>query len=601
MTFLFRISVLWLLSGMVFAQQITLRDAAQKAVLANPEVLAKWHALRATSQEREVAFGGFLPRVDIQASSGRERKKSPGLDEQNYSRGGTTLSLNQMLYDGFATRSEVRRLGHARATRYFELIDASESTALEAARAYYDVLRYRRLVQLSEDNYVQHRAVFEQIQRRAQAGVGRKVDLEQAAGRLALAESNLLTETANLHDVSARYQRIIGEMPPSGMSVPERLDKDMPREAASALSRAQMRTPALLAAVENVRASLADVEVRRAAYHPRLDFRLRQGRDRNLDGVIGAHESRAAELVLNFNLFNGGSDAARVSQYAEQLNLARDLRDKVCRDTRQTIAIAYNDMKKLAEQLRYLDQHQLSIEKARDAYRKQFDIGQRTLLDLLDSENELFQAKRAFINAEHDLGIAHARTQAGMGSMLASLGLAHMETEEPAELKDWGAGEESAERCPAEAPLLQMADKSALDARALATLQASDAAPAAPRGNGDDSAKALNQAVKDWTAAWANKSFDEYIAFYAPAFVPAEGVKRETWVRQRKARLAKPGKITVKVEDIRVAVRSADRASTEFRQSYRSDDFVDETFKALEWIRIDGRWLILQETAVPTR
>lgn len=601
MTFLFRISVFWLLPGMVFAQQITLRDAAQKAVLANPEVLAKWHALRAASQEREVAFGGFLPRVDIQASSGRERKKSPGLDEQNYSRGGTTLSLNQMLYDGFATRSEVRRLGHARATRYFELIDASENSALEAARAYYDVLRYRRLVQLSEDNYVQHRAVFEQIQRRAQAGVGRKVDLEQAAGRLALAESNLLTETANLHDVSARYQRIIGEMPPTGMSVPERLDKDMPREAASALSRAQMRTPALLAAVENVRAALADVEVRRAAYQPRLDFRLRQGRDRNLDGVIGAHESRAAELVLNINLFNGGSDAARVSQYAEQLNLARDLRDKVCRDTRQTIAIAYNDMKKLAEQLRYLDQHQLSIEKARDAYRKQFDIGQRTLLDLLDSENELFQAKRAFINAEHDLGIAHARTQAGMGSMLASLGLAHMETEEPAELKDWSAGEESAGRCPAEAPLLQMADKSALDARALATLQAADVASAAPRGNGDDSAKALNQAVKDWTAAWANKSFDEYVAFYAPAFRPAEGVKRETWVRQRKARLAKPGKITVKVEDIRIAVRSADRASTEFRQSYRSDDFADETVKALEWIKIDGRWLILQETAVPTR
>ena len=87
-----------------------------------------------------------------------------------------------------------------------------------------------KLVALAEENYVQHRSVFEQIQRKVQAGAGRRVDFEQASGRLALAESNLLTETANLHDVSARYQRIVGETPP-GTLPPAGMFKDVPAQA----------------------------------------------------------------------------------------------------------------------------------------------------------------------------------------------------------------------------------------------------------------------------------------------------------------------------------------------------------------------------------
>ena len=94
-------------------------------------------------------------------------------------------------------------------------MEATEQTVLEAARAHYDVQRFRRLVQLAEDNYVQHRYAFLQIQSRVKAGVGRGVDLEQAGARLALAESNLATEQANLHDVTVRYQRIVGELPPA--------------------------------------------------------------------------------------------------------------------------------------------------------------------------------------------------------------------------------------------------------------------------------------------------------------------------------------------------------------------------------------------------
>jgi adhesin transport system outer membrane protein len=461
-----------------------LRDAARKAVVGNPEVQARWHAFRAADAEQDAARGGYFPQVDVIASVGRENQFREGLGTDRYTHRHATLSLNQMVYDGFFTRSQVARLGYVRLVRYYELLDAAESAALEAVRAYGDVLRYRELVQLAKENYVQHKQIHDQIAERARAGVGRRVDVEQASGRLALAESNLLTEVSNLHDVSARYLRLIGEVPADSLPpIGERLaEAPLPPTARDALREALAVSPVLTAAVENVRAAQADVDNRRAAYHPRLDFRARQALDHNLDGFDGRSRDSVVELVLSYNLFRGNSDRSRVRQAAEAHNVAKDLREKSCRDLRQTLSIAYNDSARLLEQLRYLDQHQLAIAKAREAYRRQFDIGQRTLLDLLDTENEYFEARRAYVRAAYDQLIAQGRTLAGMGRLTAALDVSRADLPTPAE-----AGQDRAEIdpdtvCPPDAPAMQQIDKDALLTQVMKEMGGAPvpAAPAAP-------------------------------------------------------------------------------------------------------------------------
>ena len=197
-----------------------LREATRQAVTSNPEVQARWHAFLASEQDQKEVQAGYLPQVDLVAGLGHAVQSRPGLSprSEDYTRRTVSLQLTQMVYDGFYTKNQVARFGHARLVRYYELIDAAERTALETVRAYGDVLRYRELVRFAQDNYVQHRQVLEQIASRTAAGVGRKADLEQATGRLALAESNLLTEVSNLHDVSARYLRIVGTPAPEKMA-----------------------------------------------------------------------------------------------------------------------------------------------------------------------------------------------------------------------------------------------------------------------------------------------------------------------------------------------------------------------------------------------
>jgi outer membrane protein, adhesin transport system len=154
-----RLLLLLLAPCCALAQVGTLKDAAQQAVLSNPEIQARWHALEASKGERDAAFGGFLPRVDVSAGTGRDRYDDPTLPN-SVSRHSSAVTLTQLLYDGFGTYNDVKRLDHATLVRLFELYDASEAITLEVVRAYLDVLRYRTLVEMAEENYVRHRSVF---------------------------------------------------------------------------------------------------------------------------------------------------------------------------------------------------------------------------------------------------------------------------------------------------------------------------------------------------------------------------------------------------------------------------------------------------------
>lgn len=445
------------------------REAARKAVLSNPEVQAKWNAFLAADAAQDVARGGYLPQLQLSGGVGRERLDRPGQPTERFNTRGAELTLSQMVYDGFYTSSEVERLAYERLGRYYDLLEAAEGAASEAWRAYADVVRYRYLVGLAKQNYVEHKIVHQQIEERTAAGVGRRVDLELATGRLALAESNLLTEATNLHDVSARYQRIVGERPADQLpAMPETLDASLTATSAEeVLRQAFSASPALNAAIESVRSGQAQLEAWRSAHHPRVDLRGRQSHLHNRDGVSGNTRETVVELVLTYNLYRGGADQARIRQAADELNIARDLREKACRDIRQTMLISYNEARRLDEQLVYLDQHQLSIGKARQAYRSQFDIGQRTLLDLLDNENEFFQARRAHTNAVYDKYIAEGQTLAGMGRLMQALGVAREDLPRLEDLERSREETDLSELCPPEDMPQPAIDKEALFAEAL--------------------------------------------------------------------------------------------------------------------------------------
>jgi outer membrane protein, adhesin transport system len=402
-----------------------IHTAAIQAIESNPDVQASWHAFKAASHQVGEAKAGYLPSVDLAASTGKTKRDFDGRD--NYTTTQGQVSLTQSLFEGFKTVGQVERFEGERLVRYYELLNDIETTAFEAVRAYEDVNRERALLSSARDNYAKHQEVFAQIEERVLSGVGRKVDLEQVAGRLALAETNLLTEASNLHDVTARYLRIVGSLPAADLAATELSQANLPPNIREALQLAYAGNSGFHAAVKNISVTQANVKVARSGYMPKVELRARQVVSRNTNGfderVDAARygDESAVELAVTYNLFAGGATRSAVRRTLEEVNQAKDLRDRACVDLRQTTQIAYNDSHRIKEQLKSLDQHRRSSDKVRTAYNEQFKIGQRSLLDLLDAENEYFQASRSYTSAQADLNIAHARTLTAMGSLLPVL------------------------------------------------------------------------------------------------------------------------------------------------------------------------------------
>ncbi|HHX34799.1 MAG TPA: TolC family outer membrane protein [Gammaproteobacteria bacterium] len=407
------------------AQQDTLAGAVKEAMDYQPEIQAKLHAFNAATFDRREAFGGYLPTVDLNGSLGQADRQHD--NRSWYSRNYAEVSLTQILFDGFRVRNQVAKAEHTSRMRYYELLDEAENKSLEVTGAYLDVLRYREMVRLAQVNLDNHRRVQGQIEQRANRGVSNNADLLQINGRSSLAESNLLTEIANLQTVNARFQRLVGRLPAEDMAEVASGQFSAPTDVQAVLDEGYANNPSLHAAFENIDVTQSALKAAKSNRYPTFEFGASHGTYKNNNSFDnrspGVHygDESIVEIRMKYNLYRGGSDRAAERAAFQRVNQAEDLRDKACIDLRQTASIAHSDIGNLKIKQSALQSHRDGSAKVVNAYREQFDIGRRSLLDVLDSENEAFQAERAYAHGQYDLIAANARTLQSMGKLLNTL------------------------------------------------------------------------------------------------------------------------------------------------------------------------------------
>lgn len=572
-----------------------LQQATQKAISQNPEVQAAWHIFQASAYEERVVEGRYLPKVDLTGGAGNQSNQTLGNRVNDYTRESVGVSLTQLVFDGFATSSEIARLSHTRLARYYDFMQASSAIASETVTYYENVLKFRELVRFASENYVQHKKLYDAIIQKVQAGVARGVDLELATGRLALAESNLLTEATNLHDMSARYQNLVGELPHVDLETEGLGENTIPASIQSVIQLAFESSPQFNSVIEQVLGATSELEGRNAAFLPKLELRASQNAGTNVNGIQGRDFDKVIELVATYNLFNGGSDVATKNQYTERLNFVRDNRDKICRNIRQELSVSYNDINQLNEKIGYLNQHQLSISKAREAYKAQFDIGQRTLLDLLDTENEYFQAKRNYTIAKHDLATAKARTLHYMGGLLTALKIQREALPSVQQLRqNRDLGKNFGLACPSEVAEPMTIDKAMLMASSVtpALVMSRPAVVSVP--DIKLVCNNVNTQVDQWLSTWINQDARGYFSLYSPSFT-SDGMTRDEWIKMRTKRITNPNKgILLSISDLR-SEQVDNRIIAKFNQVYDNRTYKDRVEKTLVFDNIDGKCRIVEE------
>ncbi len=407
----------------------TLKNVVQRTLQTNPDIAVMARTRLVADHVLRQARAGYLPSIDLNLGYGWENSDNITTEtnksgDLNLSRREASLSLKQMLFDGFDTKySTARQQERVNASAY-RVQDSSNTVALRTVEVFLDVFRRKTLTELAKDNLVVHQKTLGQIRQLLKSGAGRKADVNQAESREALAVANLLQHQGQIRDTEANYQRVTGELPENLEPAEHHtFIQAVPADVQQAIEHAVHDNPVLKAAHSDLSAAQAAYAQTRSSFMPQVDVELSASRNKNLDGVEFKNNDVSAMLRLRYNLFRGGADQAKRMETAERINAAKATLQRTQRTIEEELRLTWNALHTIRERISYLETHVASSKAVVIAYEQQFKLGQRSLLDVLDSKSELYNAKSALTNAHYGEILSVYRLLASTGQLLPTFGI----------------------------------------------------------------------------------------------------------------------------------------------------------------------------------
>ena len=419
----------------------TLEQAVAHTLDTNPEIRIAFNRFKAREEQVNQAMDGYMPTVDISGGYGWEQTNSPStrrkagvgeVDDEGVielERGEAGFSIKQMLFDGFYTSSEVDRYSFEASAEQWALFAAAEDMALDVAKVYVNYIKSEQVLTLAEKNLLSHQDIYAQIKERTDSGLGSIADLSQITGRRARANANVISAKNNFYDAKAQFVRVV-EQQPEALIVPVPDDDMLPEDLDTSVRLAQENHPILKSASNDIEAAVNERNSAQSNYYPKLSLELDGNWNNNLDGEdgialfsdVGGHSNDLVAMVrIKYNLFAGGRDRAREREASYKIGEAKEIRERAYRQVVEGVNLAWNAYELLVPQKMYIRDHVVAAKDTQVAYSQQFNLGQRTLLDLLDTENELFEARKDYLEAEYDEILSEYRILNATGRLLESL------------------------------------------------------------------------------------------------------------------------------------------------------------------------------------
>lgn len=406
------------------ALALSLSEVVEQTLSTNPDVLVAQKQAESRQGEVRGARAAYLPTIDAELGIGHEWTKSPATNDEgvDLTRKEAALRLRQLLFAGGSVSGEVRRQKARYLSAQLEVLSVEENTALKATEAYIDVMRQSELLTLLKDSLDEHQNIYDQMSLRSNAGVGSKSDLDQIAARLALAKSNTVAGENNLREAVSHFHGVVGYLPEvSTLVLPE--ITGAPENLEAALEKAYKDHPELQVADADIAAAEAQHKTGKGAYFPQITLEGDRTWNEDIDGIEGVNEDFVIALRLRYNLYNGGGDKARRKQTASLLDESLQVRNSTHRQVEESIRLSWHAWESTNQQLSLLETYVDTVIATKSAYQKQFNIGRRSLLDLLNTENELVEARSNYLNTKYDQIFASYRMAHAQGELTHQLGI----------------------------------------------------------------------------------------------------------------------------------------------------------------------------------
>jgi outer membrane protein len=412
----------WVGFAAAAAQAEGLPEALVKAYQSNPQLNAERARQRATDENVPQALAGYRPQIIASLTGGLQAVRN--LLPDNTVQGATLkpwtigVTVTQTLFNGFKTANSVRVAELQVQSGREALRNVGQGVLLDAVTAYTNVLANQSLVEAQRSNVAFLRETLAITQRRLKAGDVTPTDTAQAEARLSRGLSDLNAAEVNLAISQATYTQVIGN-PPAQLRPAETVDRYLPRGRDEAIELAFKGHPAVTAAGFDVDVASTTIRVAESSLLPTITLQGNASRSVDSDSTLSTFRTDQASILgqMTAPLYDGGTAASQTRQAKELEAQSRLVLDQVRNQARTAATGAWvaNEGAKIAVTASESEVRAAAV--ALEGVRKEAQGGQRTTVDVLNSQQDLITAKARLIGAQRDRVIASYTLLSAIGRL----------------------------------------------------------------------------------------------------------------------------------------------------------------------------------------
>jgi adhesin transport system outer membrane protein len=409
------------------AMAIELKDAVQAALNTNPEIRQAVSNKAATREERIQAEGEWLPKVNIELSAGARNLRNPtrraiGLASQTLYPVEGDANFDWLLADSGGRRAEIRRQAARTDGAAARVDERSQYVALNVSRTYIDYLLQQRLSAIASDNVTFHEKLAGDLREGVSKGSISIADQQQAEERLQAARARVTESNEDLDTAAITFRRLTG-IPVDQVTMPPDLMQFLPPTLEEAENAARINNPRVQESLADLTAAREFREEAVSELGPKFSLQGQARYGNDIDGFRGHTTDFLGRLVMKWNVFNGGIKEANIREQGARADEAHGRLFEQTRSAEEDVRSAWS---RLTNQTRLTGELETQSRVSDDlllSYREQFNVGRRSLLDVLDTQNTRYNVQAQRETARLGKLYAQYRVLAAENRLVEALGV----------------------------------------------------------------------------------------------------------------------------------------------------------------------------------
>ena len=419
--FFMRKKIILLFSFLSALNAENLQTALNEVLETNPLIQERLKNYNAIKTDIVSAKAGYYPKLDLVLGAGQENT-----DRETYSTNYTayenSLKYTHNLFNGFNTTYLVKEQEYRTLAAAYSYIEKVNTTSYDLVNTYLEVMKNQELLGTAVENVQIDQEILTKVRKLYKAGLTTLSEVNKIESSLALAKSNLVVQENNILDAAYNLQKVLGHpLDPKKMSKPALDNVEFPKTKEEAISFALQNNPSLLVNEYNIKLAQATNKEKKSQFYPKLDIEVSQALNKNVSAIEGKDDVFRAMAYVSYNFFNGFQDKAALQKSLTQVYQEVEKKNSIKRDVIQSLSLSWAARQKLKEQLIHLIEYKDFSHKTLVLYAKEYDLGRRSLLDLLSAQNDFIRSKAQIISTEYNILYAEYKILNNMGTLLPTI------------------------------------------------------------------------------------------------------------------------------------------------------------------------------------